>query len=396
MFAWGANSHGQLGTGDQIDRLEPEFISNSQCELIAGGGGHSMFFDGFNVHSCGNNSAGQLGRSGTQFHFERVIPQLNSPVSHLACGWDFSFLLTKSGYLWSSGSNAFGQLGLPDISSSSTPILVNPLSFSCISAGLRHAVAITTDGDALSWGSNRRNQLGSTTPTKLHNIEAVRISHDELGGTPVACAAGAYHSTLLTANGSIILIGDLSYFRKPGEREINAEPRLYLHRDLFGGRPVVQVVSGWSHIVARTDSGDIYTWGRSDLGQLGRVVFPHPSSENRSAPEFDPMPRQVSFIDDDDTKVKIINIATGSEHNLAIDSNGNLWTWGWNEHGMCGLVQSKFNKEEFLTEGVPEERTVSVRTPSRVSLPPTNSSEGLVSPKVRVIGTGFGHSFACV
>ena len=33
---------------------------------------------------------------------------------------------------------------------------------------------------------------------------------------------------------------------------------------------------------------------------------------------------------------KIVDIAAGTNHNLALDSDGNLWTWGNNESGQLG------------------------------------------------------------
>lgn len=42
----GANSHGQLGTGDCLDRHTPTLITSNEIKLISGGGGHSVISDG--------------------------------------------------------------------------------------------------------------------------------------------------------------------------------------------------------------------------------------------------------------------------------------------------------------------------------------------------------------
>mmetsp|Transcript_106538 Transcript_106538/g.229424 ORF Transcript_106538/g.229424 Transcript_106538/m.229424 type:complete len:100 (+) Transcript_106538:286-585(+) len=37
-----------------------------------------------------------------------------------------------------------------------------------------------------------------------------------------------------------------------------------------------------------------------------------------------------------DAKVKIVKIACGSNHTLAIDNADNVWSWGLNVKGQCG------------------------------------------------------------
>lgn len=45
---------------------------------------------------------------------------------------------------------------------------------------------------------------------------------------------------------------------------------------------------------------------------------------------YDHVPQRVTQLEG------ITSIAAGSEHSMALDSRGKLWTWGWNEHGSCG------------------------------------------------------------
>merc|ERR550534_2272043 len=82
---------------------------------------------------------------------------------------------------------------------------------------------------------------------------------------------------------------------------------------------VVDIVSGWTHMMALTESGDVYTWGRNTYGQLGK-----------SKEQLDFRPSKVPLLEN------IKHIVAGSEHSMALDKNGELWIWGWNEHGSCG------------------------------------------------------------
>ena len=67
-FVWvfGQNNHGQLGTGDTIERDSPTKLETPQMEDVSCGGYHTLFldFEG-NVWACGFNGTGQLGVGGS-------------------------------------------------------------------------------------------------------------------------------------------------------------------------------------------------------------------------------------------------------------------------------------------------------------------------------------------
>ncbi|GAA47691.1 secretion-regulating guanine nucleotide exchange factor [Clonorchis sinensis] len=193
--------------------------------------------------------------------------------------------------------------------------------------------------------------------------------------------------------GYVLVFGDLRYFHGPqavDEPRAAGESRfLSFSRHLFGDRPVVQVASGWSHIVGRTDTGAVYTWGRADLGQLGRPNYP---SIDSVGPRHDPTPGLVVFDDGENGRpVKIVDVAAGSEHSMALDENGRIWTWGWNEHGMCGILSVTDSDEsgDHPLHGC-------LQRPTCVTFPSSNTYQSLRDPKAIAIGAGYGHSLAFV
>ncbi len=63
--------------------------------------------------------------------------------------------------LWTWGLNTSGQLGLGNITNSSSPIQVGALTtWSSIAGGFRHTIALKTDGTLWTWGINNTGQLG--------------------------------------------------------------------------------------------------------------------------------------------------------------------------------------------------------------------------------------------
>ncbi|KAA3673872.1 secretion-regulating guanine nucleotide exchange factor, partial [Paragonimus westermani] len=434
MFAWGANTHGQLGTGDTTDRFEPEYIEGVNVSVVTGGGRHSVHtdvtyfrlgfkyasFPGVDVYTCGSNSAGQVGRENFPLHFQKIGMESKYPVASVICGWDFTFVLQSDGGLFAFGSNAHNQLLCNDIRRISKPIRASLPTVRCVAAGLRHVVAISASNEVLLWGSNHRGQLGTTASKTIKN-GPVCLKLDTSQGCPVTCSSGAYHSVILTDAGFVFIIGELRYFGEDGNVIIRSSsgdlPAYMFTPDSFGGRPIVQTASGWSNVLALTalfvhfsshfytelwfdyfaaDTGVLFTWGRSDLGQLGRPHLSDCHSGSPRIPEFDPFPGRVSFGDDDGSVTRIVDIRAGAEHSLAVDSDGDLWTWGWNEHGMCGIPKNAISESVSLDCSGGIKHCPCVIQPSRVNLLPLSTCQGLRPATTRLIGAGYGHSFAYV
>ncbi|KAL0228757.1 hypothetical protein GEMRC1_013377 [Eukaryota sp. GEM-RC1] len=79
-----------------------------------------------------------------------------------------------------------------------------------------------------------------------------------------------------------------------------------------------QVSAGWYHSVVLSTSGDVYTSGSNDNGQLGYV------SGNSN------IHRKIEISD-------IIQVATPYSSNLALSIHGSVFAWGQNNYGQLGL-----------------------------------------------------------
>ncbi|XP_070347416.1 secretion-regulating guanine nucleotide exchange factor isoform X33 [Equus asinus] len=275
LFAWGANSYGQLGLGHKEDVLLPQQL-NDFCKpgcvrRITGGGGHSaVVTDGGSLFVCGLNKDGQLGLGHTEdvLYFTPCRSLLGCPIQQVACGWDFTIILTGNGQLLSCGSNSFGQLGVPHGPRRCVvPQAIEPLREKVVSiaAGLRHALAATASGIVFQWGtglasSGRRLCPGETLPLFLTAKEPSRV----------------------------------------------------------------------------TETGKVFTWGRADYGQLGRKLESHENWKLDKQGLSLPCPRpQKSTPSPLHCLMGATEVSCGSEHNLAV-IGGACYSWGWNEHGMCG------------------------------------------------------------
>lgn len=382
LFAWGANSYGQLGLGHKEDVLLPQQLSDF-CEprcikSVTGGGGHSAAVtDGGGLFVCGLNKDGQLGLGHTEdvLCFTVCKPLISCPIRQVACGWDFTIMLTETGQVLSCGSNAFGQLGVPHgphrcVVPQAVELLREKVV--CVAAGLRHALATTVNGSVFQWGtglasSGRRLCPGKTLPLFLTSKEPSRVTGLE---NSTCVVAGSDHSASLTDTGELYVWGRNKHGQLASPAAFLLLPQR-LDARCFQDEKVSAVWSGWTHLVAQTETGKVFTWGRADYGQLGRRLESPEEGQKlgKQDSSFAFWRPQSSVPAPVHCLTGAAKISCGSEHNLAVISD-KCCSWGWNEHGMCG-----------------DGTEANVWTPAPV--------QAFQSPvRLLLVGCGAGHSLA--
>ncbi|XP_060234758.1 secretion-regulating guanine nucleotide exchange factor isoform X2 [Meriones unguiculatus] len=297
LFTWGANSYGQLGLGHKEDVFMPQRLSDfcrpGCIRSVTGGGGHSAAVtDGGGLFVCGLNKDGQLGLGHTEevLCFTICKPLVACPIRQVACGWDFTIMLTEKGQVLSCGSNAFGQLGVPHGPRKCVvPRAIECLreEVACVAAGLRHALATTVSGSVFQWGtglasSGQRLCPGKTLPLFLTAKEPSRVTGLE-NSRAVCAVAGSAHSASLTDTGELYVWGSNKHGQLASLAAFLLLPQRIEAR-CFQDEKVTAVWSGWTHLVAQTETGKVFTWGRADYGQLGRRLE---SPEGQKSGEHD-------------------------------------------------------------------------------------------------------------
>ncbi|CAN8299292.1 unnamed protein product [Cochlearia groenlandica] len=90
-------------------------------------------------------------------------------------------------------------------------------------------------------------------------------------------------------------------------------PVLPISEDL--SRKIVSIAAGEAHTIALTGDGCVYSWGRGMFGRLGN---------GKESDEL--VPVRVEFED----RARIVGIAAGAYHSLAVSDDGSVWCWGYN------------------------------------------------------------------
>ena len=78
---------------------------------------------------------------------------------------------------------------------------------------------------------------------------------------------------------------------------------------------------GTNHSAVIDSNGDLWTWGYNNHGQLGLgnwTIYNEPQQVVHPNKDFD-------------EEVTWTQVSLGEYHSAAIDSNGDLWTWGRND-----------------------------------------------------------------
>ena len=234
----------------------------------------------------------------------------------VAAGLAHSAAFDEDGVLFVWGWGERGQLGTGNTDSRLTPTRVDglPAPVAQIAAGQSHTAIVTETGDLFMFGAGKSGQLGlfskfdSTFPTLLDRA----LFH---GDAVLVVACGIVHTAVLTECGGVYTfgagwLGQLGH----GNKEDQHEPRR-VPAASFNDERVVMLAAGFSHTVALSEEGRVYTWGRGGSGQLGHNYW-----GNETAPRLvDP----GRFGDK-----KVVFVSAGGYHTLALTSREQLFTWG--------------------------------------------------------------------
>ena len=140
---------------------------------------HTLFILGGDLWGCGKNSCGELGLGHTDDvnEFTRVDSQFDgSGVKDVRCGNYFSLILTYGGNLFVSGDNTLGQLGIKNLTRTSTFTQLPLYNVESIECSKFFSGAIV-DGRLFLWGSivKRPRNIKIDEPTEVINDQFTKV-----------------------------------------------------------------------------------------------------------------------------------------------------------------------------------------------------------------------------
>jgi len=175
-------------------------------------------------------------------------------------------------------------------------------------------IAITTNKDLYCWGQNWYGQIGSgahygdtATPYKA-------LSNVEFASTNQITVA-------ITTNKELFVWGS-NKFGQVGDGKGGVNEKQYTPLKILSN--IASVAMDGESVAAITTTGDLYTWGRNQYGQIG--------NGKSGTDEIQTTPVKVL------SNVASVTMNQGTVAALA--ENGDLYTWGKNQYGQVGNGKS--------------------------------------------------------
>ncbi|XP_039277120.1 probable E3 ubiquitin-protein ligase HERC4 isoform X2 [Nilaparvata lugens] len=269
----------------------------------------------------GNTTNGELGLGGIEDQHILVPRELNfkeaNKVHYVACGKSHSVLITESGQIFSCGSNDFGQLGHSKPQTRFEEVdRLNNYVITKVSCGDHHSAAANEWGEVYTWGKNSHGQLGYLT---AENLNEPKIVKHIATCFVVQISCGSNHCLALTNSGDLYSWGANEW----GQLGIGHKTNLHIPTKIpyFAGIPLAFIASGDNHSFALSKSGAVFGWGKNCFGQLGLN-----SDQNQSVPTNLKTLRSI----------RVKYIACGEDFSVFLTQDGGVFTCGAGQYGQLG------------------------------------------------------------
>ncbi|MCF6131927.1 T9SS type A sorting domain-containing protein [Flavobacterium wongokense] len=243
--------------------------------------------------------------------FTSAMSNAQACFKEIRAGRAFTIALKEDNTLWAWGSNAYHQLGDGTNTGRQYSMQIGTSTWSKFTVGDYHVLAIRTDGTLWGWGRNAESQL-TGAPT-ADNFVPTQIGTDS---NWAQITTGRWHSTGIKTDGTLWAwgyndngnLGDGTLITKTSPVQLGTANNW------------AKVYSGYYHTLGIKTDGTLWVWGNNLGGGLGD-----------GGTDDVLVPTQVG------TDTNWVEIAAGNAHSIAIKSNGTMWACGSNMWGQLGL-----------------------------------------------------------
>ncbi|KAL0207467.1 hypothetical protein P9112_012095 [Eukaryota sp. TZLM1-RC] len=211
-----------------------------------------------NVYAYGRNDNTQLGIENINFASSPQKLPISEPIKDVACGLFHSACVSTDGNVWTFGMNTKGQCGVGSCSPFSLPTKINigPRKATMVACGGDYTLVLTSSGELICFGDNKHGQCGMTSLGIYPKPSIVPLTlEDGEHITHIAC--GESTSLLATTFGRVFGFGSNHKSQLPGITDSIATPS---HLEVFDKVRVAAVSISWYCGAVLLDCGSVRCW----------------------------------------------------------------------------------------------------------------------------------------
>lgn len=383
LFVWGTGSMCELGLGPKANTKEvkrprlnpllaPEVIRADGIVDFAVGGMHVLALDSTGkVWSWGTNDSKVLGRNtskakevlknidddagsdddddGDLNELESTpglvenLPKTNAKIIQLAATDNLSAVLYDNGdvYTWGTFRSNEGLLGFSkSVQYQEKPVKQKALkNIVQIAAGKDHMLALDIKGIVYAWGNGQQFQLGRKI---LERHKFAALEPQQFGLYDIKyISSGDFHCFAIDKDNRVLTWGLNQYGQcgvtnAQGELEDGSMITKPVEVTDLSGLDVKEIAGGEHHSLALTGDGDIYSWGRFDMKEVGIPLDKLPEStykDEHGKPRSVPQPTKLVVGD----SIKFKAVGAGSHHSFGVTQDGVVFSWGFGDTYAPGI-----------------------------------------------------------
>jgi uncharacterized repeat protein (TIGR01451 family) len=237
------------------------------------------------------------------------------------------------------GKNNAGQLG--DNSSLNrllpTPAVTTGVlasrTVAALATGTAHSLALCTDGTLAAWGSNTHGELGNNSSTDSLAPIAVRTLGTPLAGRTVIAIAAGGNHNLALCSDGTLITWGLNYYGQLGDGTTTARPMAVAVHTAGTALDGKTVIA-----IAAGTNHNLALCTDGTLAAWGYNFYGQLGNNATAitAPYGSLLPVKVSTSNTAISGKTIVSIATGERHSMALCSDGSIAAWGRNRNGQLG------------------------------------------------------------
>lgn len=226
------------------------------------------------------------------------------------------------------------------------------------------------------WGTNKESILSLDDHQKPDNNHPNNKDTDMiLLGTNVKTAAAGFSTcALCLADNTIAIVDSNSTYHQTQQPELHnigstsytpstlCNTILLLSKTISLPMPVASIAVGTEHMLLLTEAGSVYSWGQTTQEQVGITAqkdtspgfiaespkegaqkLNHAIFNNTDKQQQQPilvlgpgMEDESLYYKDRTLQKRVVCIAVGASHSLAVTEEGRCVAWGSNKYGQCG------------------------------------------------------------